>query len=307
MYEEELRTLRSILSNLVRLFGEIRGEHDPPVPRPGSKADREVAQQREFVAAEGVTPVEECYEIAHLRLVVGRDYLESLERLMQEPPNVHGVAALVRVLLESSARAWWLLDPSIGVRGRVVRGLMERAISDIEASRLPSADLRSRAEAGVLRTLDEAVSLGFEVRRNRRGHLLSIDGTEVPRYTQLLDEQLGEIGVFGYRLLSATVHGSLYGLFSRSAVTKDSWGRYDSTVFNAHIESLIPSTGVAALGFIKAVERQLDLFGWDKIGWTALGTEAMRANMRLLDEGLGRWPSGFGDQSPSPGGEEVDG
>jgi hypothetical protein len=190
--------------------------------------------------------VEDCYEIAELRLFVARDYMESVSRLLEDPSSVYGSAALVRVLLECSARAWWDLDPSVDVRSRIARGLIERILSDMEGSRLPSSRLKTQGEEGVTERLDEARSLNFEVVFNRRGNLQSVDGLEVPSYSSLLESQLGEPGTWAYRVLSAVVHGSLYALISRSAVTKDSSWRHDLTLFSSHAESLITAVRLAA-------------------------------------------------------------
>ena len=85
MYEADFLQLRSILDNLVRLFGEIREQHDPPQPNQGSQADQEIGEQAGFATLDGFTPVENCYKIAELRLFVARDYIESVSRLLRTP------------------------------------------------------------------------------------------------------------------------------------------------------------------------------------------------------------------------------
>jgi len=282
MYEAELDSLQSILRNVVRLYAEIREKYEQISVRE-SKAEAQIAAQAQFAAPHDATPVEGCFEAADLRLVASRDHLEALERLLQYPPSAYAPAAVARASLECSARTWWLLDPALDVRGRVVRGLIERLISDQEGTRYPSTRLRRKAELGLQSAHEDADALHLGVRIDRRGRVLAVDTTDVPTYSGLIRDQLGEMGEWVYPVLSAITHGVLGGLYSRSAAMKDAGGRYDLDVPNAFVESLIPSVGTTVLGFSKAFNRYIQLFGWDRTDWEALETEAMRLVLRLLE------------------------
>lgn len=54
------------------------------------------------------------------------DHLRSLRLLLAPKPTVFGAQFTSRVVAEGACRMWWLLEPDVGMRERVERGLILR-------------------------------------------------------------------------------------------------------------------------------------------------------------------------------------
>src|SRR5919106_3884162 len=114
-------------------------------------------------------PVAAAHNLAQLLLFGASDCARALVRLFTpETTPVYAHTVLARASLELASRAWWLLEPTIGVRLRVARGINERLFSLSEQARLPIEDAdRERARERRAGLLDEAERLGFRKNRSR--------------------------------------------------------------------------------------------------------------------------------------------
>jgi hypothetical protein len=164
---------------------------------------------REFVGSWASAPVGDCLSIAAMRLLAASDHLDSLARLLGGTPAVYGPVAVARAALECSARAWWDLDPDLDVRGRVLRGMIDRVVSLVEGSRIPEPTIRQTQTARLAELLSAARDVGLEPRHDSRDRLVSIAGEEIPKATKIIKDQLGVRGEVAYRYLSAVLHGVL--------------------------------------------------------------------------------------------------
>lgn len=211
-----------------------------------------------------------------MRLFAAEDHLEALARLLEDQSFAYAPASLARTALETSARAWWLLEPNIGARGRAARAMTERLGSLIKASRFPLPDVRTHQRERIERLLQTAKSLEHEEVRSKRGKLLGI-GVAVPAATGLIKMQLGAIGEIAYRDLSSIAHGVAHGLVRQLDAMPDPTGQHDAIAIPvARLESVRAWISEAVLSFVLATDRQIGLDGWDAADWSALRHEALK-------------------------------
>src|SRR5829696_868557 len=124
-------------------------------PTENSIAERQIAQeQHKLVASWSATPVELSFATAEEHIGHAQDHLLALQRLLPPPFQVFPICTLARSALEASARAWWLLDPSISARKRVARTMTDRLAGLLHAKGSPHSNVSSpaRTRAGPSRS-----------------------------------------------------------------------------------------------------------------------------------------------------------
>jgi hypothetical protein len=132
------------------------------VIEPGSMGAREQANTETGPGGPwGDIPPHTALSLAKMKLTVAADHIGSLHKLLQPPLPLFGLMVMARASLEASAKAYWLLDPSISVRDRVARELGDRLDSAREqrdALRLLSQGQVDSAEVTAVEA--EAAALG---------------------------------------------------------------------------------------------------------------------------------------------------
>ncbi|MGA4732040.1 hypothetical protein ACPB67_31895 [Micromonospora taraxaci] len=217
-----LAPLREALMDIRRHFESDKERLNNSVVRVSSSPLR-----REIRAAEAeVGPIGYWTEEAVLdELVVagltveGASYhLYSIGRLLFIPVSCRSVQTLGRTCLEMAARAWWLLEPDIGVRERILRSVGEvlyGARAEVHALRdSGAAELLVRAEHKARDALEWAKYLGLAVRVDKKGFEI-LDGLVRPKATGLVNDLVASTGgksrgVYGW--LSAATHGAPFHL-----------------------------------------------------------------------------------------------
>ena len=98
---------------------------DPAVvPAPGSLADQELRTARTLDTGTGrwgEEPVRASYALAAINYFAALDQARAMVALMNGGCTAVPVMVLGRSLIEVSSRAWWLLEPEIGVIARAER------------------------------------------------------------------------------------------------------------------------------------------------------------------------------------------
>jgi hypothetical protein len=208
---DDLRLCRSILSGTASRFRDLRGRYNLE-PEGGSIAARQLAEQTAFAGDWANQPVQDALSTADIRLLAAADFLESIARLILDPPQPFGPAPVARAAMECSSRAWWLFDPQANAKERILRGMIDRFVSVGEVSRVGIEAIDEQVQEAKRLTEEGAAAQGWEVRWTRRGGLQSIAEVDTPSAMGLLREQMGDPGPTIYRWLSAVSHGTLYGL-----------------------------------------------------------------------------------------------
>jgi hypothetical protein len=96
--------------------------------------------------------------------------VRSIARLMDAPVSFTVLESLTRLLLETAARLWWVLDPDVTVRDRVARAVTVAMASTHEANRAHAQEDGTAATASrnkdphfALQAVQWAEKLGLEV------------------------------------------------------------------------------------------------------------------------------------------------
>jgi hypothetical protein len=288
-FEEHIAPLRDSLERLVDLSDSItdRWGHMPSADSP---AMAELAAEREFSGPEpwGDQPVQATYNIAGLQIVSATDCARSVITLLRgdrTPTFSHVV--LARACLEQLGRASQLLEPGIGIRARVARGVNERIFGLAEQRRLPLED-PARPEHRRKALLGVGKSLDFAVVRMPRGLLLLHE--ERPGLTELLrrtfelphDRSLGD-AIYG--MYAAVSHGTSFGLSDSVDARHPDIPFRPGVTMGAVVTSSIQVVSVLCaitIGWGQAINRRMELFGWQSPEWAEAWLGALRVAKQSL-------------------------
>jgi len=167
------------------------------------------SEESSFQEAEAVHTVQS--QGATLVEVAG-DHTGALVKMLQVPIETIAPWSAGRAVLEASALATWLLDPSIDVRTRVGRSLSfryEGLYQQVKFLRsVGSADVK-KAQERIDLVEQEAVNMGFRPVRDGRDRRNGI-GQQMPSITDLVRLMLHEESL--YRLASAVTHAHFWAL-----------------------------------------------------------------------------------------------
>ena len=113
----------------------------------------------------------EANQMAETRLVATAGHLQAISGLLGHPEqaalHVFAISALARTALESSARAAWLLDPSIDGQTRGLRGMAELIYCYNEEAKYPAPPIQESARRRLADSVAAAESAGFSPVPNR--------------------------------------------------------------------------------------------------------------------------------------------
>ncbi len=273
MTEVDLGRCRAVAEHL-RLVNVLLGSYVEKDPfwegHAGSQARKEAAEARQLGGVPFEIALRASYSMMHLGLFSAVLHLKAIAALLElEDPLADSVTLLARAVLELSARAWWLADPSLSTEQRTARGFLEKIESAKEAKKLKDAcDPSGNGVGEVAEPLealyDELQSTPLSVNATRT----TIQGQHRPTATALLASFPGnEIAASHerfFRLFSATSHGTLYGLTLLFDVPPpDDMGKTTATyrVTQAWLDGPV-STAILALCW--AVQRVGALLAWDE-------------------------------------------
>jgi hypothetical protein len=85
------------------------------------------AEQRQDGSAWGDAPVRTAYAAAAVYMFSIQDCLRAIASSVNLLTTMYVPSVLARAAMEAGAQAWWLLEPGIGPRRRVIRTLLVRA------------------------------------------------------------------------------------------------------------------------------------------------------------------------------------
>ena len=144
-------------TDIGRIQRSIARQRSSPLSREADQAEQEIDRDGQ---PWGKQVAHDQLHYAGLAVHGSVYHLHSLGRLLQQPVSQHAVQVLVRAYLEAATRAWWLLEPMIGIRERVIRGLGEglhRSREQLRAlSRADSEDLAIAANQRVAFFIERA-------------------------------------------------------------------------------------------------------------------------------------------------------
>src|SRR4051812_33173785 len=278
---------RDALDRLVAASRQLQQERRH-LPAAESQAMSERAEGSELTGKPpwDENPAAAAHETAGVVIVGAEDHATALVRLLRDPiAPLFAHIVLARACLEHAAKAWWMLDPTIGVRLRIARGLNERLYSFAEVARLPLSDeTRETAKERALALVAQAEGHSFRklpAKRREPATLEERRPTQSDIVGQLLkagdDETLGRVT---YRFYSAVAHGSVFGLLQSASRTAPGLPQTPGTTWaafatnSADVNNLL--SGVI-MGLGAAYNRRVELFGWTTQDWNQTWLDVFHA------------------------------
>lgn len=269
-----LNGVRQLIEGTARITSSLH-EHHGSDPVPGSEAAGELAPRNEasLAAPWMERPIYDALGMASLTATAAMDSLHALHRAMGPPwPLAFAPWGIARTALELAARAWWRLEPGIGYRGRVARGMTEKLYAFWETQQL-GARLVDGGDAGerIERTVEWARDHDFNVVRVRKPSLWAVEEPR-PSSTDVATGLFGDdFGRIAFKVGSQFIHGNVSGLLSRLVATGND--RADVTISNAELANI---GFTVVLGYSRMLDRMVRLYGWDLSIWGGWYVHAVR-------------------------------
>jgi hypothetical protein len=263
--------IRRIINETLEFATTFRNQYGNE-PEPGSPADIErTANGLSGPSGPwGSNEVELAHSLAGgALLMVTANYLASLPPLLGDQMVLFGFQAVSRSVVETAARAWWLLEPGIGPRMRVTRALVEKLYSNNEMHLIDIAESRPESEhLDRMATIKErGEALGLEMRFDEAGIVSGFVGVKRKGSTTAVKQFMADIGFrhgeMWYRFLSAITHGTLYAAtqYLTPVVSDDPSG--------PGLEVVLPLTALMNVGalsvssYLGVIQRHAVLYGRD--------------------------------------------
>jgi hypothetical protein len=232
----------------------------------GSLAEKEAVS---FPESEAIATA---YSQAFIAIVVAGDHLAAVNRVLTEPVMTFAPWTALRVILESSATALWLLTKGISAKERVARSMAlryqylldGRTFSREAPGRFTMQPDTMRMNLQQieqqLRDIENtAKARNIKLAHDSKGQVTGI-GNGVPSMVDLIRRTLGEVQM--YRLLSALAHGRTWAQVPLGF-------RYVENIkikaLTQHLDPVMAASVIvnAIIWHNRAVWAYFDLAGWD--------------------------------------------
>jgi hypothetical protein len=288
-----------VLREIVRSVDGLHESHQS-VPLPGSSAANEITRdQPSLVQTWGTEPVRMTYLLADKLRRAARDYLRSLDRLLRGEVRSFPSLAVARITVEICSRAWWLLEDGMTARERVARGMTDRLHSLWQRKKLPSAmQAVDPPDPKIAQISTSAAALNYRYIVSPTGQpYLDTSRKSATELVQLMvaamaKDRTGKVGsrLGGtyYRLTSAPVHGTVYGLNillttpDRTAgATAAAWVGEPLLVTPSRLA--LPIAAFAADAYLYIATKQAALYGWPETSWPTPPLELADRLYELLE------------------------
>lgn len=295
MDDHRFRRLANLVDDFVSGWSDVCTNPNPFVPAEHSAAAAERGVDDEMAGQIGYA-----YVMADMVLGMVHDHLRSILVLLDPPVTGFGVAVLARAVVESCARAWYLLEPGIGRVERVRRVMNESLHNQCElklkeqgfdlatAARLDFAEFPDR-NASMQDLIAEGKSYGFDATKPTKLGFVSL-GEGRPTPTTLVPQMVGApLGPILYGYLSGYTHGAPFAAMEgvqQSAIPDDPEGAFLDFTINPRSFEL--AVGGALLGPMATVERQLALYGRTGPSWSETVSVTSQKIAEILYIGTGK-------------------
>lgn len=250
-----------VFHDKIRAYYEDHGRE----PNAGSNAAFEQASYQDA----GL--IVSAWSIATLLIEHIAEHVSVCLKVMSPPSEFSVYGTCVRSMLESSALASWLLDPSIDAHNRVSRVFSiryEGLVNDLSlaaAAKLPQAE-RDKITMRIKEVEQEASGLGFPPVLTNKGKRSGI-GQVFPTATEIIENVLGEKVYF--KVLAGLAHGQTGAILRHSYNTAATVTVGDvltqTAEKHAAIELVYGHTFRAMKALAMPMWNQCHYFGWDAL------------------------------------------
>ncbi len=248
-------------------------------PAWGSQAARELRATSPFTRSDdtpwGEDPLATAFTVAGLACEVALESTDAVQVLLcSRPASVIAMDTLARAALEAASQAWWLLDPAIGGRARIVRLYLLRRSSAVRlsttADQLGASDLHVEYGSPV-EQLDAFYLgiLGLKKELNAKGKWAGCEGQRPFNYTaraakfmeEILDGEQKKTAKGPYAYFSGGAHVELWRILQGRYEAPGTDGR---TVLTPHVPLQAVRSAVATCvdAVLYPAMRAAHLLGW---------------------------------------------
>lgn len=276
-HDRFLGVIEPVRAGLLGLIGHVEGlrSESTGVVELGGEAPAHFDDDLDRDLGLALPPARTARQHGNLLLHAAGEHLAAMSRLLEmQETVVFSDKVLLRAGIEASARAVWLLDPSIRPIKRAARGLTEQVHSHREATGLQPAEKRAAYVERRDRWIKDSAAAGIHLvkRPNAEQAMVALFGDGPDNMA---------LGRSAQELLSLFVHSTPSGLLSMTdrALMKrgDDQDVYVPLVSDA--KTVGAMIGIGTLAYAIAGDAFLKVFGRWSDAW---GKDVMN-NMRLLD------------------------
>jgi len=265
---DDVLSMLSAINSLIERLSEIYNPYN------NEPAANSIAYQEQ-----NTFPDPESAKTAHysgmLSMESAGDHLMAFVDCVAEPSKTVAPWTCVRGLLESSALAVWLLDPSIDAKTRVGRSFAFRYVGFVQQIKFYRVSKRQleidQVQKRMTKVEQHAISLGYPQVLNKKG---DIDGIaeRMPNITDLIGLTLDQESA--YRLLSGVAHGHHWAIQQigfRVIDIQDQQGQ-PSKALEKHLPPsfVLYVANIAVTSFSRVIWSLWRLYGWNLIEAEAL-------------------------------------
>jgi hypothetical protein len=205
------------------------------------------------------------YMCAELQLQASADQLMGLVDILTQSESTLPLFTIARSSIEASARALWLLDPTISRDQRAIRGLAETLYSWGEQQRIPDPEGSAENQDLITQALDAARLLGCELTKAPVPQIK--EPQRRPGATAAMETLLAPVserfGSASQNVLSGATHATVYGIGQHLADRDDKRG----VVFRRRSDSVVLAVATVCLSFSFACTNRIERFGADASAW----------------------------------------
>jgi hypothetical protein len=237
----------------------------------GSKAFEELHSPEAFgvVGLEGDAVYKFYSSASGIWIPATAQYVLALAQLYQSKMAQYGFQVVARSVVETSAKAWWLLDPQIDLRTRISRFYVDLWMNIDELQKIGEYGPGGKhtAELHWKAVSQDLILLGMSVEFTTRNDLKRVGGVPKPEKTKLVHEYLQSLGISDgekwYRYLSAVAHSASYALLRNNEIIMREGEKRAQVKGNIPKETVINVAALALDSFLGAVWNHAFLFGFD--------------------------------------------
>jgi hypothetical protein len=261
--------LAAIMNDVINYAGQHRNRFGEE-PTEGSAADLETRNAGETISERRQFDIRATHEQAAGICIQSAGYLlNSLIQLLRKDMALFGFQVVTRAIVETSVKAWWLVDPAASVDTRLARLYVDNLTNINEMAKVGRVgdtdarpvELRRRALA------ERAESAGVAPKYNSKSQLIGFGEVSKPESTKMAGqffEALGfEHGEYWYRSLSAICHGTAYGLLDHYMLVDIPGSELKSLAPNLSVEDVLHAAILSMQAYLGAIEFDSMLMGWD--------------------------------------------
>jgi hypothetical protein len=195
--------------------------------------------------------------------------LFALAQLYQPDMALFGFQVIARAIVESSMKAWWLVDPTASIDTRLARLYVDNLTNINEMTKVGRLNSDDAESVDMRREMlvERAESAGVPPLYNRKGKLIGFGEVDSPTSTETAGKffaALGyELGEFWYRSLSAICHGTAYGLLDHYTVVDIPNSDFQTLAPQLSIEDVIHIAVLSMQAHLGAIQFHSMYLGWD--------------------------------------------